>query len=316
MKKILITGATGFVGQPLCRVLSDKGHKIRIALMSPDERVPEFVSEHVVIGDIEKGVQWKKAVEGMDIVIHLAARVHHMKESKKDPYPLYYKVNTEGTLSLAKVAALCGVKRFIFMSTVKVMGEGSACSYTESDRCETDDPYALSKLKAEQALMEPGKWPAMEIVILRPPLIYGPNVRANFFRLLQFVDKGYPWPFGGLENKRSILYVGNLVDTIASVIEHPVAQVEVFMISDGEDLSTAELIRRIAASLGKRTIIFPFSGNCFSAALKAIGRDDISRRLLGSLTVDISRIRTRLNWKPKYTIEEGLAETAKWYLGK
>ena len=313
MKKILVTGATGFIGRPLCKRLKDDGHEIRITLMSPDETIPKGVSETVVIGDIAKGVYWGKAVAGVDVVIHLAARVHHMREGIENPYLLYRKVNTEGTISLAEEAILAGVKRIIFISTVKVHGEGSDSSYCESDACLTEDPYALSKLKAEQALSEIGKGNAIEVVIFRPPLIYGPGVRANFLRLLRFVDKGYPWPFGRLLNGRSILYVGNMVDAIALVVEHSAAAGGIFLISDGENLSTPELYRRIAFSLGRRAVIFPFDGSLFALVLRAIGRGDLARRLLGSLTVDTSKIQNTLGWKPKFSIGEGLAETAKWY---
>lgn len=313
MKKVLITGATGFVGRPLCRRLCDDGHEIRITLMSPDEIIPNGVSETVVIGDMAKAVCWSRAVAGMEVVIHLAARVHHLSEEIKNPYHLYHKVNTEGTISLAKEAVLAGVKRMIFVSTVKVHGECSDTPYRESDDCLTEDSYALSKLKAEQALIEIGKRSAIEIVIFRPPLIYGPGVRANFLRLFRFVDRGYPWPFGRLCNQRSILYVGNMVDAIASVIEHSAAAGEVFLISDGEDLSIPELYRRIAVSLGKRIVMFPFNGSLFALALRAIGRGDLARRLLGSLTVDTSKLQTTIGWKPKYRIEEGLAATAAWY---
>ena len=313
MKRILITGATGFVGQPLCRRLSNDGHMIRIALMSQNENTPEGVSETVLIGDIAEGVDWSKAIKGIEVVIHLAARVHHMREEVNNPHPLYYKVNTEGTTSLADAAVKAGVKRMIFMSTVKVHGEGTDSPYHESDECYTEDPYALSKLKAEQALLEIGREQTMQIVIFRPPLIYGPAVRANFLRLFQFVDKGYPWPFGRLQNKRSILYVGNLIDAIALVIEHPAAAGEVFMISDGEDLSTPELYRRIAFSLGKKAVMFPFDGSLFALALRSIDRGDIVRRLLGSLTVDSSKIRRELGWVPPFTLEQGLRETAEWY---
>jgi len=251
---------------------------------------------------------------GIDIVIHLAARVHVMDGKQAKPLAAFRTINTDGTYRLARTAANMGVKRFIFISTVKVNGEDSSTSYTEKDSPNPQDPYAISKWEAEQILRDVSAKTGMETIIIRPPLVYGPAVRANFLRLLHLVDQGIPLPFARINNYRSLIYIGNLVDAIATCINHPNAGNQTFLVSDQDDVSTPDLIRLISSAMDKPTRLFSFPPNILSLFATMIGKKNLYDRLCGSLTVDASAISKTLSWQPPFSLNDGIAHTVEWYL--
>jgi len=252
---------------------------------------------------------WHPALAGCDAVVHLAARVHLMHDTAQDPLALYRATNTEATLNLARQAARAGVKRFVFVSSIKVNGEGRDTPYRETDVAAPEDAYAISKWEAEQGLQRIAQETGLEIVILRPPLVYGPGVKANFLRLMQTVQRGWPLPLGAIRNRRSLLYLGNFVDAIRLCVEHPAAAGQTFLLDDGEPVSTPELIRALARAMGRpaRLLAVPVGVLEWSGAL--LGRRAAVARLTGSLCVDSSAIRSRLGWVPPFTMEAGLAAT-------
>jgi UDP-glucose 4-epimerase len=264
-----------------------------------------------VVGEIGANTGWQRAVDGCDAVVHLAARVHVMRDSAADPLAAFRAVNVDGTLNLARQAAAAGVKRFVFLSSIKVNGEGSEVPYLESDSPAPLDPYAISKWEAEQGLREIAAQTGMEVVILRPPLVYGPGVKANFARLIRAVERGWPLPLGAIDNRRSLLFLGNLVDAIRLCLEHPAAANRTYLLSDGEDVSSAELVRRLAKAMGKPARLLPVPAWAFGLAGRLLGRRQEVARLLGSLTVDSSAIRRELGWVPPYTLDQGLALTVR-----
>lgn len=260
--------------------------------------------ESEIVGNIDSFTRWEGAVSGVDTVIHLAARVHMMNDTSTDPLAEFRRVNTEGTLNLARQAAEAGVRRFIFLSSVKVNGETGF--FRESDVEDPQDPYAISKCEAEQGLRRIAAETGMAVVIIRPPLVYGPGVKANFQSLMRAVGKGVPLPLGAIDNRRSLVGIDNLVDLIVTCIDHPAAANETFLVSDGEDLSTPELVRRIARALGKPARLFPVSPALLKAAATLLGRREAVERLLSSLQVDISKTRDLLGWRPPVSVDAGL----------
>ena len=242
-----------------------------------------------------------------------------MKDVDRDPLTAYRQINTIATLSLARQAAEQGVKRFIYVSSIKVNGEGSARSYTEQDSAQPGDPYGQSKWEAEQGLQEIAAATGLEIVIIRPPLVYGPKVKGNLQQLLKAIESGLPLPLGAVQNRRSLVYVGNLVDAILTCVSHPAAKNQTFLVSDGEDLSTPELIRRLAAHArkvsGNRAKLFtliPIPPRLLISIGKLTGKADSVDKLLGSLTVDSTHIQKTLNWHPPFTVDQGLDETVRY----
>jgi UDP-glucose 4-epimerase len=302
--KVLVTGATGFVGRVLCEHLTASGHRI-----IPAVRREAGLADEVVVGDLGSSTDWHMALTGCDAVVHLAARVHVMNDAAQDPLALYRTTNTEATLNLARQAARAGVKRFVFISTIKVNGERRDESYRETDVPAPEDAYALSKWEAEQGLRRIAQETGLEVVILRPPLVYGPGVKANFSRLVQTVQKGWPLPLGAICNRRSLLYLGNFVDAIRLCVEHPGAAGQTFLLDDGEAVSTPNLIRALAQAMGRpaRLLAVPVGLLEFAGAL--LGKRAAVARLTGSLYVDSSAIRSRLGWTPPFTMEAGLAAT-------
>ena len=242
-------------------------------------------------------------------VVHLAARVHVMRDEASDPLAKFREVNTEGTLNLARQAAQAGVKRFVFVSSIKVNGEGRDAAYRETDSPAPEDTYAISKWEAEQGLQQISQETGLEVVILRPPLVYGPGVKANFRRLLDTVARGWPLPLGAIRNRRSLLYLGNFVDAIRVCVEHPAAAGKTFLVDDGQPVSTPDLIRAVAHAMGRpaRLLAVPVDALEFAGAL--LGKQAAVARLTGSLWVDSSLIRTRLGWTPPYSMAAGLAAT-------
>ncbi|MEW5709891.1 MAG: SDR family oxidoreductase [Pseudomonadota bacterium] len=326
---VLLTGATGFVGQALIPVLSGAGFGIRAAVRGsyppagrfPREegsgaRAPERRSVELIrIDDIGPATRWSEALAGVDAVVHLAARVHVMEVSAREAIAEYRRVNTAGTECLALAAAAEGVRRFVFLSTIKVNGEATRVRpFAESDPPAPQDAYARSKWEAEQALHRIGAQTGMEVVILRPPLVYGPGVKGNFLSLLKIVARGVPLPLGSVKNRRSLIYVGNLADAIVKCLEHPAAAGETFLVRDAEDLSTPELVRRLARALGVAPRLIPVPPSWLSFGGRLIGRGHAVDRLIGSLSVDDSKIRRMLGWVPPHSLEEGLEATARWFL--
>jgi nucleoside-diphosphate-sugar epimerase len=310
--RVLVTGASGFVGRPLCRDLAHRGWRVWAAVRN-QARLPEGC-EPCIVGDIGPGTDWTEALEGVDAVAHLAARVHVMRDRAQDPLALFRQTNVEGTLRLAHAAARAGVGRFVFLSSVKAVGEASPDGpLTEASPPKPGDPYGISKWEAEAELRELASRSGMEIVILRPPLVYGPGVKGNFRSLLRLVDRGIPLPLGGIANRRSLLYLGNLVDAIGLCLSHPAAAGRTYLLRDGEDLSTSDLVRRLGAALGRKGLLVPVPRAILRSAASCIGRMADAERLLGSLTVDDRPIRQEMNWNPPFTVDEGLAETAAWF---
>ncbi len=312
--KVLVTGASGFIGCALCKRMLTEGCKIRgtFRFDSDTRQIPNGV-EAFSIRSIDSETKWNDALAGIDTIVHLAARVHVMDDVSSDPFTEYRKVNVEGTKHLAIEAAKAGVKRFIYISSVKVNGGGRASAYTEEDKEAPEDPYGLSKWEAEQELGKISTATDIEVVILRPPLVYGPGVKANFYNLLKFVDRRIPFPLASVNNRRSFIYLGNLIDAIITCINHSEPAGQTFLICDGEDVSTPELIRKIASALGKPARLFHIPLLLMRITGKLIGKSAAIDRLLGSLMVDSTKIRKELGWKPPYTMEQGLRETVKWY---
>lgn len=313
--RILVTGATGFVGHVLCQRLLSEGRFVRGTLLANElETVLLERVEPTVIECLGPHTDLDNALADINIVIHLAARVHVMHETASDPLVEFRTTNTLGTANLALRAAAHGVNRFVFMSTIGVNGDNSGDTpYTEISQPYPHNPYSVSKYEAEQLLWQTATETRMEVVILRAPLVYGPGNPGNFLSLLRVVSKAIPLPLASIKNKRSLIYVGNLVDALALCATHPAAAGKTFLASDGEDVSTPELIRRTASALGVPTRLFPMLPSLMRLAGMLIGKGASVNRLTDSLTVDSSKIRRELGWQPPFTMDEGLKETAEWY---
>jgi len=311
--RFLITGASGFVGRPLCEELFNRGYRVRAAMRAHGQL--SAVGETVIVGAIDGGTDWSAALSGADAVIHLAARVHVMKDKAADPLAEFLKVNLYGTPNLAQQAASAGVKRFVYVSSVKVNGEQTTANrpFWESDEPDPQDPYGMSKWRAEQDLQRIAHETGLEVVIVRPPLVYGPGVKGNFISLLAAIDRGIPLPLAGANNVRSLVYVGNLVDALIACATHPAAAGQTYLVSDGDDVSTATLVDMIARSLGRNSRSFYFPPGLFRAAATLLGRAEQMDRLFGSLRVNDEKLRRELAWSPPYTLEQGLRATADWY---
>ncbi len=311
---ILITGSTGFVGHRLLNVLHGQYHNIRVVRRRDD--CGHSFCEFCTVGDIDIKTDWFRALKDIDIVIHLAARVHVMDDPVMEPLVEFRKVNVDGTLNLADQAAREGVRRFIFMSSIKVNGEKTRRNipFTESDAPEPSDAYAISKYEAEQGLLRIAEETGMEVVIIRPPLVYGPEVKANFLKMMRWLYRGIPLPLGAINNKRSLIALDNLVNLIMVCMEHPAAANRVFLAADGKDLSTTELLKKLGHFLGKPARLIPVPRGILEAGLKMAGKSDMADRLCGSLQVDISKTKQLLGWRPPVTVDEGLAKTARWFL--
>lgn len=307
---VLVTGANGFIGRALIMLLHDKAYAFRAAVRRPHGKANEYV-----IGEIGPDTNWTVALRGCHAVVHLASRVHVMRDQLADPRAAYVEVNTKGTLNLARQASDAGIKRFVFASTIKVHGDGGDAHYTEADISAPQDDYALSKWEAEQGLHEIAKESEMEVVILRFPMVYGPGVGANFLRLIQAVDNGFPLPFACIDNRRSLIYLGNLVEAVVTCLTHSGAANRTFLLSDGKDISTPELIRRLAIALGRSGRMMHIPANWLRIAGKLLGKSKEMDRLLGTLVVDSRAIHQVLGWSPPYSMEYGLTETVKWYRG-
>lgn len=310
MKNILVTGANGFVGRPLCHKLHADGYAVLQIIRSGP------IGEQIAIGDIGADHDWSNILKGVDCVIHLAARVHMMKENSQDPIEEYRRVNVNGTLNLARHAALAGVKRFVYVSSVKVFGEKTnpGCCFSADDIPNPSDPYAISKYEAERGLFGIARDSDLEVVVVRPPLIYGPGVKANFYNLIRLVDKGIPLPLGGINNRRSMVSISNLIDFICACCFSKDGKGQVFCVSDGRDVSTSELIGLIARSLRKKVFLLNSKLMMIEFLLRVFGKESVGERVFGSLQVDIQKNKTVLGWAPIKSIEESIQETIDDYL--
>jgi nucleoside-diphosphate-sugar epimerase len=314
--RILVTGASGFVGRRLTAVLVASGHQVRAAFRTaaPPAVGPGY--ESVAVGSLGADTDWRNALDAVSTVVHLAARVHVMRDTVGDPLAEFRRVNVAGTLSLARQAVEAGVRRFVFISSVKVNGEGTAPGqpYTADDRPAPVDAYGLSKHEAELGLLELAKSTGLEVVIIRPVLVYGPGVGANFLAMMRWLYRGVPLPLGAIHNRRSLVAVDNLVDLIIRCLDHPAAANQIFLASDGDDLSTTELLRRTARALGRPARLLPVPVALLNMAARVLGKQDFSQRLCGSLQVDIGKNRSLLGWTPPLTVDAGLALAARHFL--
>jgi nucleoside-diphosphate-sugar epimerase len=307
---ILLTGANGFVGRAILKTAQQRSIKIRPAYRSLDSVKGQ--PEAAFVSGLDSAADWFKALQGVDVVIHTAARAHVRREAALDPLAEYRRVNVQGTLNLARQAAAAGVRRFVFISSIKVNGEATALghSFTADDSPAPEDAYGVSKAEAEAKLRQVARETGMEVTIIRPPLIYGPGVKGNFVSLINWVGRGLPLPLGAVtHNRRSLVGLDNLVDLILVCVDHPKAANQIFLVSDGEDLSTVDLLRKISVALGRpaRLLWVPLELITFMAGL--VGKEAISQRLLGSLQVDIHKTCDLLNWKPPASVDEGMRRT-------
>ncbi len=268
----------------------------------------------VPIGDIGPATDWKTALDGVDCVVHLAARAHVTRDTAAEPLAEYRRINVEAAAALARAAAAAGVRRFVFLSSIKVSGERTADHpFTEDDAPQPEDAYGISKWEAEQALWKIAAATGLEVVVLRAPLVYGPGAKGNFLRLMNAVARGVPLPIASVRNQRSLLYVGNLIAAFRCCIEHPAAAGKTVLVADDEDVSTPELIRAVAAALGVPARLLPFPPALLFVVASLLGKAAAVSRLTGSLQLDSHRIRNELGWQPEYSLKQGLAETAQWY---
>lgn len=313
--RLLLTGATGFVGSAIQKsIVADGSYDLTIAVRNVNEQSDAV--RIVKVDDLTTSTDWSDALKSVDVVVHTAARVHVMNDKSADPLTEFRKVNVEGTLNLARQAADAGVKRFIFISSIKVNGEGteSGRPYTADSKPNPTDPYGISKYEAEQGLLKLAETTPLEVVIIRPTLVYGENVKGNFQSLMKWTYKGVPLPIGGIKkNLRSLVYVDNLVDFIVTCIEHKNAKNEVFLISDDDDISTASLLEEISKGLGVKNKAVNIPPKLIDTAASAVGKSSVAQRLSGSLQVDISKAKNLLDWKPKYSTSESIQKTAKSY---
>lgn len=310
MSSVLVSGANGFVGRVLCDTLLHKGHKVTAAVRSAEAAATMPHLPTVVMGDVDADTQWQSALEHIDVVIHLVARVHIMQDRHENPLAEFRKINVAGSINLARQAAGCGVKRLIYLSSIKVHGESTeAQAFTVADVPNPQDPYGISKWEAEQALQHIANSTAMQTVIIRSPLIYGPGVKGNFQRLLRVLQKNIPLPLAAVENRRSLVNLDNLCDLISCCVTHPAAAGQVFLVSDQQDLSTPDLLRLMAKVLGLKLKLLPIPVSCLRLLAKCLGKSAEIDRLCGSLQVDIQHTRKLLNWKPPYTVEQGISRT-------
>lgn len=312
-----MTGASGFVGGAVCRVLRAEGHWVRGAVRRAGSCSSATIDEEVVIGELDNEIQLAAAVDGVDVVVHLAARVHVMRETASDPTAEFMRVNRDGTLRLADATVAEGARRFVFVSTIGVNGDGSEPSdgraYVETDAPRPHSPYSESKWQAERGLAALVERTSLETVIVRPPLVFGPRVPGNFLALLRWAERGVPLPLGNTANHRSMIYVENLAAFVAICAAHPAAAGETFLISDDEPVSTTALIQELSRALGRRARLFPVHRGLVRWVARALGRERVIRQLFGTLIVDASKARDRLGWHPPVSREQALRETASWY---
>jgi nucleoside-diphosphate-sugar epimerase len=310
----LITGSTGFVGRALIKSLNQKGIST-LCVIRNNKYVDDF-ERTFEISDLSDNNDWSPILTDIDVIIHCAARVHVMNDKASNPLEEFRKVNTRATLNLAKQASNSGVKRFVFISSIKVGGESSKLGnpLTEDSDYVPSDPYGLSKYEAEQELLELAEHSEMEVVIIRPTLIYGPGVKANFETMMNWASKPIPLPFGAINNKRSLVSIDNLISLIEVCLTHPKAKNEIFYVNDGNDVSTSDLLRKLYKSFSNRTPLIPIPMSLINLLFKLIGKGGYSARLLSSLQVDISKAKTLLNWTPPHSVDDSIDKTVKHFI--
>lgn len=316
MTKVLVTGANGFIGRHLCAHLAQRGWDVRavVRIDNADRSIENYASVHYIT-DVTNGEQWVKVLHNADVVVHLAARVHVMKDSAVSAAEEYRRVNTTGTAMLARLAAQQGVTRFVFLSTIKVNGERTLFKpFLESDAPMPRDEYSISKWEAEQRLVEIASNTGMEVIALRPPLLYGPGVKGNFLRLMNLVRRRVPLPLASVTNLRSFLYVGNLLSVVEKVLSASVSKAETFLVSDDHDISTPQLIRMLAAAMNVEARLLRCPLPMLMSLAKIAGKADEVRRMVESLSIDCSRIKQQLHWAPPFTVEHGIKDTVRWFL--
>lgn len=301
--RVLVTGARGFVGGRLLTRLAADG---RLAMRGAGRAAGPAPApiEWMASGAVDAETDWRPLLADVQLVVHLAARVHVMRDRSSDPLQAFRLVNVDGTLNLARQAAAAGVSRLVFLSSVKVNGE--AGRFTEASAPAPADPYGISKLEAEVGLSRIADRTGLEVVVVRPPLVYGPGVKANFHALMQAVARGIPLPLASVDNRRSLVALDNLVDLIATVLDHPAAANQTFLVSDGEDCSTSDLIRRLGRAIGRPARLFPVPVSVLRRGAALVGRRDMVERLVGTLQVDIAKARQVLGWTPPISLDEGL----------
>lgn len=312
--KVLVTGATGFVGNAVVGKLAvDASFDGVVAAVRRDDVSWPMGVMPVDVGDLLPTTDWSEALDSVDAVVHCAARVHVMRDDSTDPFKAYREVNVEGTLNLALQAAQAGVSRFVFVSSIKVNGESTPPGRAFSADEEPDplDAYGLSKLEAERGLWKIATQTGMEMVIVRPPLVYGPGVKANFASMMRWVSRGVPLPLGGIHNARSMVALDNLVDLLVACLKHPAAAGQTFLVSDGEDVSTTELLRRTGRSMGKKALLLPVPASWLEMVAALLGKQAMAQRLCGSLQVNIDKTRSILGWEPPLTLDQGLKKAVK-----
>jgi nucleoside-diphosphate-sugar epimerase len=314
MKKVLITGANGFIGRALCLEFARMQYEFLGAVRAAGNESRAGIS----VGEVDGNTDWSRPVGGVDSIVHLAARVHLTRDVAVDPLREYRRVNVEGTVNLARQAARAGVRRFVFVSSIKVNGE---CTQPERPFAFNDipaptDPYAVSKYEAEQGLRELALESGMDVVIIRPVLVYGPGVKANFDAIMRWLYRGFPLPLGAVHNKRSFVGVRNLIDLIITCLQHPAAANQTLLVSDGEDLSTTELLRRLARALGRPARLLPIPARILMNGASLIGKQAVMQRLCNSLQVDITKTRELLAWSPPATVEEGFRAVARGFVDR
>lgn len=316
MRRILVTGASGFIGRSLCADLVCRGFEVHRAVRDT-RRAEDGVGKIFEVGEIGAKTDWLAALDGVESIIHLAARVHVMRETAIDPIAAFHAVNVAGTERLARAAEVYGVRRFVFVSSIKVNGERTLLApFSEGDMPSPQDPYGVSKHKAEQILLQLAKETGLEVVIVRPPLVYGPGVGGNFYRLLKLVQHGVPLPLSLIQNQRSMIYLGNFIDALATCAIHPEAAGNVYLVSDGEDVSTPRLLRDLSRLMRKPTRLWPLSPYLLKLLGQLTGKSDEVERLMDSLVIDDLKIRRELMWIPPFTLEQGLEETVRWFMNE
>ncbi|MBU3595991.1 SDR family oxidoreductase [Polynucleobacter sp. 86C-FISCH] len=313
---MLVTGASGFVGKALCNYAAGYDFQVSAVTRTPNEFGNNI--QNIVCDDFSAAGSLLEGMRGVDVVVHLAARVHVMQESSDDALAAYRAVNVDLTLNLAKQAAAAGVKRFIYMSSIKVNGEKTPVgrAFSADDIPAPEDPYGVSKMEAEQALFELSKSTGMEIVVIRPPLIYGPEVGANFMAMMRWLARRVPLPLGAIDNRRSMVALDNLLNLILACTSHPKASGQVFLVSDDQDVSVTQLLMRLAHAMKVPAILLPVPSVIIKFAAVMLNKASVAQRLCDNLQVDIAKTKEMLNWTPPLSLDEGLQVTADWYLSK
>jgi nucleoside-diphosphate-sugar epimerase len=311
----LVTGATGFVGRAVIeRLIADGASPVATVRRKPIDW-PAYYSA-VEVGNLGADTDWSIALAGIKAVVHSAARVHVMEDLSVDPLAEFRRVNVAGTLKLAQQAAEAGVRRFVFLSSIKVNGEQTHIGHpwTSNDAPNPSDPYGISKNEAEEGLRRIAEQTGMEVVIIRPVLIYGPGVKGNFLSMMRWLYKGAPLPLGAINNLRSFIALDNLVDVVVTCLHHPAAANQTFLVSDGEDVSTTNLLKRTASAMGVKARLIPVPTSIIQAGARLLGKADIAQRLCCSLQVDASKVQEFLGWTPPVTVDEALKKTTKYFL--